>query len=76
MKFIATWSIPQDKWVPILKKFTSMSPQEQKNAAIYERIGDLEAGRNHSVEARAAYESAIQNAPDSQTAKRIRKKLK
>ena len=28
-----------------------------------------------SAEARAAYESAIQNAPDSQTAKRIRKKL-
>ncbi len=50
--------------------------QEQKNAAIYERIGDLEAGRNHNAEARAAYESAIQNAPDSQTAKRIRKKLK
>ena len=50
--------------------------QEQKNAAIYERIGDLEAGRNHPAEAREAYEQAVQNAPDSQAAKRIRKKLK
>jgi hypothetical protein len=32
MKFMVTWSIPQDKWLPIIKKFTSLSPQEQKNA--------------------------------------------
>jgi hypothetical protein len=32
MKFMVTWSIPQDKWLLILKKFTALSPQEQKNA--------------------------------------------
>ena len=50
--------------------------QNPKSAAIFERIGDVEASRNHAAEARAAYESAIQNAPDSNTAKRIRKKVK
>src|SRR6185436_9292650 len=37
--------------------------QNQKSAAVLERIGDVEAGRNRNAEARAAYESAIQNAP-------------
>jgi hypothetical protein len=32
MKFMATWSTPQDKWLPVLKKWTSMSPQERANA--------------------------------------------
>ena len=32
MKFMVTWSIPQDKWLPIIKKFTALSLQEQKNA--------------------------------------------
>src|SRR5262249_48822953 len=50
--------------------------RDPKNAGIYERIGDLEAGRNRAAEARAAYESALQSGPDSQTAKRIRKKMK
>jgi tetratricopeptide (TPR) repeat protein len=50
--------------------------QDPKSSAIYERIGDVEASRNHSAEARAAYESALKNAPDSNTAKRIRKKTK
>ena len=43
---------------------------------IYERIGDVEASRNRSAEARAAYELALKNAPDSNTARRIRKKTK
>ena len=48
MKFIATWSIPQDKWLPILKKFVSLSPQEQKNAG----DGATIIGRWHDVGAR------------------------
>ena len=32
MKFMATWSIQQDKWLPVLKKWVSMSPQERTNA--------------------------------------------
>jgi tetratricopeptide (TPR) repeat protein len=48
---------------------------DSRNAAIWERIGDLEARANRAAESRAAYESALQNAPDSQTGKRIRKKL-
>src|SRR5262249_24319753 len=49
--------------------------KDEKNAAVYERIGDIEAARNRPAEARAAYELALRNA-DSQTARRIRKKMK
>jgi hypothetical protein len=31
MKFMVSWSIKQDKWLPILKKFSSMTPQERAN---------------------------------------------
>jgi hypothetical protein len=31
MKFRITWSISQDKWLPVLKKWVSMSPQERAN---------------------------------------------
>ena len=48
---------------------------DQKNAEIFERIGDLESGEKHAAEARAAYESALANVQDSQAKKRIRKKL-
>jgi tetratricopeptide (TPR) repeat protein len=47
-----------------------------KNASIYEQIGDIEASQKHAAEARAAYASALENAPDSQISKRIKKKLK
>ena len=48
---------------------------DQKNAAIFEQIGDIESGRNHGAEAKAAYESALENAQDPQAKKRIRRKL-
>ncbi len=32
MKFRVTWSIHEDKWLPVLKKWISMSPQERANA--------------------------------------------
>jgi hypothetical protein len=32
MKYRIDWSIDQDKWLPVLKKWTSMSPQERADA--------------------------------------------
>ncbi len=32
MKFWITWSISQDKWLPVLTMFTSMSPAERQDA--------------------------------------------
>jgi hypothetical protein len=48
MKFLCHWSIPHDNWLPVLKKFTSMSPQEQMNAGDGVKI----IGRWHDVAAR------------------------
>jgi hypothetical protein len=31
MKFMINWSIDEDKWLPVLKKWVSMSPQERAN---------------------------------------------
>src|SRR5262249_49706095 len=59
-----------------LRELQEPLKQSPKSAAIFERIGDVESGRNRTAEARAAYESAIQNAPDANTAKKIRKKAK
>jgi tetratricopeptide (TPR) repeat protein len=59
-----------------LEQFREAQKSSPKNASIYEQIGDIEAGQNHAAEARAAYESALENAPDSQTRKLIKKKLK
>ena len=48
MKFMAHWKIDQDKWLPVLKKWTSMTPQERGNAGEGVRI----VGRWHDVAAR------------------------
>ena len=48
MKFLCHWRIPHNNWLPVLKKFTSMSPQEQKNAG----DGVSIIGRWHDVAAR------------------------
>ena len=48
MKFLCNWSIPQENWLPVLKKFTSMAPQEQTNAGEGVKI----IGRWHDVAAR------------------------
>ncbi len=29
MKFMVSWSVDQDKWLPILKKWASMTPEER-----------------------------------------------
>ena len=31
MKFMVTWSIPQNNWLPLNKRFISMSPEERAN---------------------------------------------
>ena len=31
MKFRINWSIQQDKWLPVYKRWSSMSPQERAN---------------------------------------------
>jgi tetratricopeptide (TPR) repeat protein len=59
-----------------LEQLREAQKSSGKNASIYEQIGDIEASQNHADEARAAYASALENAPDSQTSKRIKKKLK
>jgi hypothetical protein len=48
MKFRCDWSIPQDNWLAVLNKFTSMSPQEQVNAGEGVKI----IGRWHDAAAR------------------------
>jgi hypothetical protein len=48
MKFLGTWKIPQDKWLPILNKWISMTPQERANAGEGVKI----VGRWHDTAAR------------------------
>ena len=44
-------------------------------ALLYEQIGDLESARGRPAEARAAWESALRQAPEGAARKRIRKKI-
>ena len=48
MKFWVTWNISQDKWLPVLKTFTSMSPKERADGGDGVKI----IGRWHDVTAR------------------------
>lgn len=48
MKFMVKWSIPQDKWVEILKVWTSMTPAQRADAGQGVKI----VGRWHDVNAR------------------------
>ena len=48
MKFLASWSIPEDKWLPVCKRWGSMSAQERANAGDGVRI----IGRWHHMTAR------------------------
>ena len=51
MKFMATWSISQDNWLPVLKKWVSMSPQERSDAGEGVKI----MGRWFDVAARTGF---------------------
>jgi len=59
-----------------LQELREVSKQETQNPAVFEQIGDLEAGRQHPADAKAAYQSALQFAPDRAARKRIGNKLK
>ena len=52
------------------------STARSQNPELFEQIGDLEAARQHAAEARAAYQSALDLAPDRAARKRIGNKLK
>src|SRR5579864_8458859 len=59
-----------------LRELRQISTEESQNPDIFEQIGDLEAGRQHAAEARAAYQSALSLATDRATRKRVGSKLK
>ena len=48
MKFIGTYAISEDKWLPVLKKWVSMSPKERADAGEGVEI----IGRWHDLAAR------------------------
>jgi len=48
MKFRALWKIDQEKWLPVLKIWTSMTPQQRANAGDGVRI----IGRWHDTASR------------------------
>jgi tetratricopeptide (TPR) repeat protein len=58
-----------------LEQLREVSKQDQRNGDVLEQIADLEAKRGHASEAKAAYQSALQLAPDRSAKKRINSKL-
>ena len=48
MKFMTSWTIDQDKWIPILTKWGAMSPKERADAGAGVKI----IGRWHDMGAR------------------------
>jgi tetratricopeptide (TPR) repeat protein len=59
-----------------LQELRELSKQEPQNSGVFEQIGDAEAARQHLAEARAAYKSALNLAPDRDARKRVNSKLK
>jgi tetratricopeptide (TPR) repeat protein len=59
-----------------LQELRELSKQEPQNSGVFEQIGDLEAARKNTTEAKAAYKSALDLAPDRDARKRIGNKLK
>jgi hypothetical protein len=64
MKFLITWNIPHDQWIPVLKTFTSMSSEERADAGEGVEI----VGRWHDVVARTGV--AIMEAKDVKAVQR------
>lgn len=58
------------------KELRDAAASNPQNSDLFEQLGDVEAGRGRSAEARAAYESALKVAPDAASRKRLDKKLK
>jgi tetratricopeptide (TPR) repeat protein len=59
-----------------IQELRQASTAGAQNPDIFEQIGDLEAGRQHATEARAAYQSAIDLTSDRGARKRIGNKIK
>jgi tetratricopeptide (TPR) repeat protein len=59
-----------------IQELRRVSTEGSQNPDVFEQIGDLEAGRQHAAEARAAYQSALGLASDRGARKRIGNKLK
>src|ERR1700733_12089519 len=53
-----------------------VTKQDSQNPALFERIGDLEAARQHPAEARTAYQSALDLKPERAPRKRIENKVR
>jgi len=59
-----------------IQELQQISTAGSQNPEIFEQMGDLEAGRQHIVEARAAYQSALDLGSERAARKRIGNKLK
>lgn len=59
MKFMVTWSIDQDKWIAVLEKWASLTPEQQKDAG----DGVTILGRWHELASRTGV--AIVEASDA-----------
>ncbi len=59
-----------------LRELRQSSTAGSQNPELLEQLGDLEAGRQHPAEARAAYQSALSATTDRGARKRIGNKLK
>ena len=64
MKLMVTWRIQQDKWLPILKKWSSMTPEQRADAGKGVKI----VGRWHDLAGRRGV--AIIDAADVADAQR------
>ena len=58
-----------------LDQLRQVTKQDSQDPALFERIGDLEAARQHPAEARTAYQSALDLKPERAVRKRIENKL-
>jgi tetratricopeptide (TPR) repeat protein len=59
-----------------LDQLHQATKRDSQDPALFERIGDLEAARQHQAEARTAYQSALGLKPERGMRKRIETKLK
>src|SRR5580658_1122328 len=59
-----------------LDQLRQVTKQDSRDPDLFERIGDLEAARQHPADARAAYQSALDLKPARAERKRIENKLK
>ena len=59
MKFMVSWAIDQDKWLPVLEIWSSMTPEQQKDAGEGVKI----LGRWHEMAGRTGV--AIVEASDA-----------